>query len=162
MNFASNWAYFLGKWILIVTMFTIVCLVLVQVLMRYVFNTGLLWPEEITKWCLVWVGYVGAGVALKDKGHVTLSLFVDRLSQGMRFWALHAGKWVVLLFLIAFTILGVQQALRNPAYSWAVNVRYLWVMLGLPLAGTLMITHIFYFIFEDLLSLFERGNGQTP
>jgi TRAP-type C4-dicarboxylate transport system permease small subunit len=142
-------------------MICIVCLVLLQVLLRYVFGMPLLWPEEITKWCLVWTGYIAAGVALRPNQHVSLTLFINKLSEPIRFWILFAGKAIILFFLVFFVRYGIQQAISNPSYSWAVQIRLIWVMLGMPLAGILMLVHIFYLIAEDLLALYSKKSDRV-
>lgn len=150
----SDGMYFLGKWLLILLMLNIATLVLVQVFCRYVIEYSLLWAEDITKWSLVWAGYFGAGCALRTSEHVSLFMVVNKLSDRTRFWVLFAGKVLILYFLVSFVVLGVQQAISNPGYSWAVNVRVMWPMFGMPIAGAFLLSHLIYLMLEDLVSRF--------
>lgn len=150
----SDGMYFLGKWLLILMMLNIATLVLVQVFCRYVIEYSLLWAEDITKWSLVWAGYFGAACALRTSEHVSLSMVVNRLSDRARFWVLFAGNVLILFFLVCFVVLGVQQAISNPGYSWAVNVRVMWAMFGMPIAGAFLLSHLLYLMLEDLVSRF--------
>ncbi len=148
----SDGMYFLGKWLVILLMLNIATLVLVQVFCRYVIEYSLLWAEDITKWSLVWAGYFGAACALRTKEHVSLFMVVNRLSDRARFWVLFAGNVLILFFLVCFVVLGVQQAISNPGYSWAVNVRVMWAMFGMPIAGAFLLSHLLYLVLEDLVS----------
>ncbi len=149
----SQGAYFVGKWLMILSMMGIVALVLIQIFWRYVLNDALMWPEEITKWCMVWAGYFGAGIALRKRLHISLLMAVDRLKEDVRNWTLFAGHFIVLFFLVYFVILGIQQAISNPAFSWVVNIHLRWPMMGMPLAGFLMVIHNLHLILEDFEKL---------
>ena len=146
----SNIAYSTGKWILIVAMLNIVVLVLVQIFFRYVLNDSLIFPETITKWSMVWAGYIGASIALRDKEHVAITLFVGLFAPQKRFWFQLATQLIVLLFIVMFFYLGVKQAFTNPAFSWEIGIRLMWPMLGIPLAASMMIIHQLYLICESI------------
>ena len=150
----SDGTYFIGKWLLILLMVNIATLVLVQVFCRYVIEYSLMWAEDITKWSLVWAGYFGAGCALRTSEHVSLSMVVNKFSDRTKFWVLFFGKLLILFFLVCFVVLGVQQAISNPGYSWAVNVRVMWAMFGMPVAGAFLLSHLIYLMLEDLVSKF--------
>ncbi len=146
----SDMAYLTGKWILILAMLIIVVLVLMQIFWRYVLNNSLIYPETITKWAMVWAGYIGASIALRDKEHVAISLFVGMFAAKKRFMFKMAAQLIVLLFLMMFFYLGVKQALTNPAFSWEINIKLMWPMLGIPLAALMMIIHQLYLICESI------------
>jgi TRAP-type C4-dicarboxylate transport system permease small subunit len=61
----------------------ILCLCLIagiiplQVFFRYVVNKPLLWPEDIAKGLLVWLGFMGAAVLHKHRGLVTVDFFLN-------------------------------------------------------------------------------------
>lgn len=161
MKLVSDVMYFLGKWLVILLMLNIATLVLVQVFCRYVIEYSLFWAEDITKWSLVWAGYFGAACALRTNEHVSLSLFVDWLGDRARIWVLFAGKLLILFFLVCFVVLGVQQAISNPGFSWAVNVRVMWAMFGMPIAGAFLLSHLLYLMLEDLVSVFCEEAGSS-
>ncbi len=146
----SKICFFLGKWMLILCMGGIFLLIIIQVFFRYVLKYPLIWSEEPAKWLMVWAAYLGAGIALREGRHISLFLLVGRFSRTAQFWILLAGKGVVLFFLIFFTVFGYIQAVTNPAFSWAVQIRFMWPMLGIPLAGAFMLVHILLLIVMDI------------
>ncbi len=160
LKVVSDGAFVFSKWLLIMLMFCIVTLVMIDILFRYVINVSLIWPQEITKWCLVWVGYIGAGAAVRLESNVAMTMFTNRLSERSRFWVLLCGKFIMLYFVVFFTGLGYQQALTNHAFSWAVHIPYTYVMLGMPLAGLLMLIHLFYLITKDFYALFYGSSSE--
>ena len=58
-----------------------VVLVFGNVVLRYVFNSGITVSEEISRWLFVWMTFLGAIVALKEHGHLGTDILVGRLGN---------------------------------------------------------------------------------
>jgi TRAP-type C4-dicarboxylate transport system permease small subunit len=56
-----------------------VVLVFGNVVMRYAFNSGFSVSEELSRWLFVWLTFLGAVIALRDKGHLGTDMLVSRL-----------------------------------------------------------------------------------
>jgi TRAP-type C4-dicarboxylate transport system permease small subunit len=56
-----------------------VVLVFGNVVLRYVFNSGIAVSEEISRWLFVWLCFLGAVAALKEGGHLGTEMLVSRL-----------------------------------------------------------------------------------
>jgi TRAP-type C4-dicarboxylate transport system permease small subunit len=56
-----------------------VVLVFGNVVLRYAFNSGITVSEEVSRWLFVWLTFLGAIVALKEKGHLGTDMLVSRL-----------------------------------------------------------------------------------
>ena len=54
--------------------------VILQVVCRYVISAALTWSEELARYSLVWITFVGAGMASKRGGHMALEAMVKRFS----------------------------------------------------------------------------------
>ncbi|WP_026368122.1 TRAP transporter small permease [Aminiphilus circumscriptus] len=55
-----------------------------QVFSRYVFNLSISWSEELSIFCLVWLTYFGAALAVKQRRHLRIEVFVSFLSPKKR------------------------------------------------------------------------------
>ena len=53
----------------------------VGVFKRYVMNDPILWQEEISAFCQVWMIYMGASVAFRTGSHVAIEMLVDALPE---------------------------------------------------------------------------------
>lgn len=60
---------------------TMVLTVIVNVLLRYLFNYSLYWAEEVATICFVWTVFLGASVTYKHKLDVGIDALVNRLSS---------------------------------------------------------------------------------
>jgi TRAP-type C4-dicarboxylate transport system permease small subunit len=56
-----------------------VVLVFGNVVLRYVFNSGIVFSEEVSRFVFMWLTLIGALVVMKDNAHLGMSSVVDRL-----------------------------------------------------------------------------------
>src|SRR5215210_6314902 len=70
-------------WLLkvLIALFLAIMVVLVfgNVVLRYVFNSGITVSEELSRWLFVWVTFLGAVVALRARAHLGTDALVSRL-----------------------------------------------------------------------------------
>ncbi|USG67365.1 TRAP transporter small permease [Brevibacillus ruminantium] len=59
-------------------------LVFGNVVLRYLFNSGITWSEEMSRFLFVWLIFLGAIGALKDNEHLSVDMLVKRLSPRMK------------------------------------------------------------------------------
>lgn len=62
-------------------MLAMVLMVFGNVLLRYVFNSGIVQSEELSRFCFVWLTFIGAIVALRDGTHLGMDSVVERLPR---------------------------------------------------------------------------------
>lgn len=59
-----------------------VCVMLLQVLSRYLFNAPLIWSEELTRYLFVWVTFIGAGYGVQKHLHIEMGLLFEKFPIG--------------------------------------------------------------------------------
>jgi TRAP-type transport system small permease protein len=62
-----------------VALMVMVALVFGNVVLRYVFNSGITVSEEVSRWLFVWVTFLGAVIALRHHAHLGTDALVGRL-----------------------------------------------------------------------------------
>ena len=84
-----------------------VVLVFTNVVMRYLFNSGIPTSEELSRWLLVWLTFLGAIVAMREHAHLGVDTLIRMLpASGKRIcvvlnyclmlfadWLLLSGSW---------------------------------------------------------------------
>lgn len=82
-------------------------LVFGNVVLRYVFNSGITWSEEMSRYFFVWLVFLGAIAALKDRMHLGVDIVVNLLPEKAKkvvflisngivlylLWLLLEGSW---------------------------------------------------------------------
>lgn len=55
-----------------------------DVILRYCFNRPIHWMLEITEYILLYIPFLGAGLVLKEDGHIRVDIFINHLSWRVR------------------------------------------------------------------------------
>ena len=136
-------------------------LVFVNVVCRYVFNFSLIWVEELTRYMMVWLGFLGSGLVLRFGAHVAVDVFQDLLPP-QQAKALRAAIVVLLgMTFIAMAWLGV----RYVAFAWGQETAVLnWstgaIYLAVPIGAVLMLAHLLFVARRYIRAReFEKGEA---
>jgi TRAP-type C4-dicarboxylate transport system permease small subunit len=132
-------------------------IIIIQVFMRYIFLYSLSWSEEVARYLMIWVSFLGASLALKHGFHIGVEFVINRISGKMRGWINLIAKVGILVFLIYFTIGGfrVSWAVRDqdsPALLFSMAYAYL----SAPMGGLFMIIQLLNLMVEDWVGLREE------
>lgn len=82
--------------------------VLAGVFFRYVLNDSLSWSEELARYCLIWMSWFGASLALRRGGHIAVEFALDALPASARKLAVLAGELLTLFFLLVVLWYGIK------------------------------------------------------
>jgi len=104
----------LGKASSWLTLF-MVLVTFVVVVMRYVFDMGLIWLQESVVWMHAFVFMVGAAYTLQQEEHVRVDIFYRDMSPKRRAWVDILG---VILFLLPLCAFLAWTAFDFVAMSW--------------------------------------------
>ncbi|HEY8607808.1 MAG TPA: TRAP transporter small permease [Noviherbaspirillum sp.] len=132
-----------NRWIVIAMMAAMVVMVFANVVSRYVWNYSFIWAEELSQYLMVWITFLGAGLALREGRHVAVELLQDRLPVRTRAWVRHLVAALIIVFLLALVVLGFQFALfaweqETPVMNIPLGIPYL----AVPLGALLLLVHI--------------------
>ncbi|MCE7027142.1 TRAP transporter small permease [Jiella avicenniae] len=115
-------------------------LVVIQVVLRYVFNSSIFWAEELVRYTIVWTAFIGAGMGLRNGKHISVDLLQTFLPERPARLVALAGVVIGCLFSVLLFWYGlalVRHALAMGQLSSAMRIPMGWVYLILPIAGVL-------------------------
>ncbi len=126
---------------------TMVVVVAAQVFCRYVLNHSLFWSEELARYLLVWLTFLGATVAYHRRVHPSIDILPARIGPaGGRVMAI-TGYLAALLFFGVLTVYGLQFAhFVRAQISPALQIPKWIVLLPLPLSGAILCLHTWNFL----------------
>lgn len=135
---------------LVVMMIVMTVTVIVQVFLRYVFSFSLSWSEEVARYLMIWVAFLGGSLALKKGLHIGVEVLLVRIGSRTRRWVSILSKMFVLIFLIYLTIGGIKitWAVRDqssPALLFSMAYAYL----SAPVGGFFMALQTIHSLIED-------------
>jgi TRAP-type C4-dicarboxylate transport system permease small subunit len=67
---------------------------------RYVVKDPILWQEEISSFCQVWMVYMGASVGFRAGSHVAIEMLVDAIPKSMQKFMGYVIDMIVLFVLV--------------------------------------------------------------
>ncbi|GAA6140633.1 TRAP transporter small permease [Hydrogenophaga sp. 5NK40-0174] len=82
--------------IMVLCLVVMVVLVFSNVVLRYAFDSGIVIAEEISRWLFMWVVFLGATVAWRDRSHMGTDMLVARLPRPLHRLVLIAGHGLML------------------------------------------------------------------
>jgi tripartite ATP-independent transporter DctM subunit len=114
--------------------------VFVNVILRYVFNSGLAFGEDLTRYLMVVVVFFAAGLALDQHRHISIHLFIRKLSRYNQLRLEVLFQICILVFLILLMIYGAI-LLPNQWTAYIPTMRRVsmfWFYLSIPVGCILM------------------------
>ncbi len=90
----------------------------VIVVMRYIFDSGLIWMQESLTWLHAVVFMLGAAYTLQQEEHVRVDIFYRNMSERRRAWVNLLG---VLFFVFPMCAIFVWAAWDYVAVSWSIG-----------------------------------------
>ena len=74
------------KFLVVVMLGIMILLAFLQIILRNVFSTGISWGDPLVRYLVLWVGFIGAGLASKEGKHITIEVFARWFSgHGSRY-----------------------------------------------------------------------------
>jgi TRAP-type C4-dicarboxylate transport system permease small subunit len=90
--------------VIVVSMVLMVIMVFGNVVLRYVFNSGISASEELARFCFMWLIFVGSIVVMRERGHLGVDSVVSRLPRAGKIACALLGNalmfWVCCLFFL--------------------------------------------------------------
>lgn len=151
-----------------VIFYVMTAVVTVQVVLRFIFNSGFSWAEELARFLFVWLMYFSISYATRNNGHINITFLVDRLNEKTRkivriFVDILFIGFAILIFVSAIKICLSVAEFQDKATSINVSMNILY---GAGLIGFgLMIIRIIQGIvwkiknFSKPMEYFENING---
>ena len=68
------------EFLVVACMVAMVVMVFGNVVLRYGFNSGITVSDEMSRYCFIWLTYIGAMVAMRDGAHLGVDTLIKKLS----------------------------------------------------------------------------------
>ncbi|MET0312588.1 MAG: TRAP transporter small permease [Burkholderiaceae bacterium] len=79
MKKAIDYFFKLLEFLVVCCMGAMVIMVFGNVILRYGFNSGITVSEEMSRYCFIWLTYIGAMVAMRDGAHLGVDTLIKKL-----------------------------------------------------------------------------------
>ncbi len=149
----------IAKWIVVFLMAFMSILAFSAVIFRFVLHSPLTWSEEAARYMMVWVTYIGAGIAIKRGRHIGVTLFVNKLPATLKKACIYIADIIVILFLLVLVVLGIQLLLilrtqTSPAMRLPMVIPYF----AIPFGCFYMLLHLIYLVLSRSTQLISTAD----
>ncbi|WP_048645058.1 TRAP transporter small permease [Nitratireductor soli] len=158
--------YFLtaNKWALVLLLSAMAVIVFANVSLRYLTNFSITWAEEVARYLMVWMTFIGAGMALRTGGHVAIGNFQEMLGAN----AQRALRILILCLLLAFFAIMIwmgkdyMDRMRFQVTP-ATRVSFSYIYAAMPIGFGLLIVHLLLiarnFVLENRFAEIEADSA---
>lgn len=158
MNRISKFVDKLINLILGVSLIAIVILVFCNVVLRYIFDSGLIWGPELSRYIFIWMTFVGAIAALKHNEHLAVNMVIKRLPERIKKIVIILGNLIMLgvLYIVitgSWKMTVINKASSSPATGLPLSVIYVsGIVLGVSMVIIILI--------NTYKLLFNKASGE--
>lgn len=114
--------------LVVLCLVAMVIMVFGNVVLRYAFNSGITVSEEMSRYCFIWLTYIGAMVAMREGGHLGVDTLVKHLPVGGKKLCLFLSE-SLMLFCNSLFLIGTWRMhdLQVTNVSPVVGISMIWV-----------------------------------
>jgi TRAP-type C4-dicarboxylate transport system permease small subunit len=138
----------INRWAVIVILAAMASMVFANVTLRFATNASILWVEEVSRYLMIWLTFLGGGLVLRYGGHVGIDTLQESLPRHAA--AIRAAIVVLLLGFFSFmVVIGIRYAVL----TWEQTTP----ILGVPVGAIYLAIPIGFSLFIAHLLLMARG-----
>jgi len=144
------------KWALLVLYSMLVITMAVEVLRREVFSYSSIWGEEIVRYSFIYLAWIGASAAVKERAHIRIDVLMHYLSPRLKALLYIFGDFVMLAVAIGALVWSFETVMVSWEFgsvSHGLRVSLVWFLMAVPIGFGLMILRLFQSIKRDFRSL---------
>ena len=137
----DGWLIRLNRWALQWILAVMAFMVFANVMLRLTTDISILWVEELSRFLMIWLTFLGAGLVLRYGGHIG----IDNLQEAFPRQA-KLIRGVVFALMLAFFVFMLIMGIRYSIFTWgqttaAMEIPVGAVYLAMPVGFALLIVH---------------------
>ena len=130
----------------------IVSTIFLEVVRRSVFAYSSIWAEEIARYAFIYVAYIGASAAIKERAHIRIDLIMHLLSSRMKAVVYIFGDIVTLILAVMAIYMSMESVLTSIHFgsvTHGLRVSQAWFLAAVPLGFAMMVFRLLQSIKRD-------------
>ncbi len=135
----DRWLMGAVRAVLVVGVATLAGTVFLQVVARYLFQSPPFWTEELARFVLIWLTFLGAVLVQHHREHISADMLLNAMPGRMRTAADILVSLVVIATLAVILRGGLAIATLGTQTAPALGISMRWIYLSLPVGAGLMI-----------------------
>ncbi len=142
MKLFEKYLMIANRGVLIVLLAAMAIIIFANVVLRYSTSQSIEWAEEVARYLMIWLTFLGAGPVLRYGGHIAVENLQDSLPLP---WARAIRVLIAVLltgffaFIVWYGVMYVERVQYQMTPTTQISMS--WVYAAMPVGGTLLLAH---------------------
>ena len=144
------------RWLLLVFYVMLVITMAIEVLRREIFAYSSIWGEEIVRYSFIYLAWVGAAAAVKERAHIRIDVIMHYLSPRVKAVLYIFGDLVmfgVAIIALYWSFETVHVSAKFGSVTDGLRISKVWFLMAVPIGFALMIFRLVQSLLRDWRSL---------
>ena len=144
------------KWLLLIFYVMRVVTMAVEVLRREIFAYSSIWGEEIVRYSFIYLAWIGAAAAVKERAHIRIDVVMHYLGPRLKAIFYIFGDVVMLIVAVIalyWSYETVHVSAKFGSVSHGLRISMVWFLMAVPAGFTLMVWRLLQSLARDMRSL---------
>ena len=150
------------RYLMLVLYCFIVFVIVMEVVRRFVLDFSSLWGEEAARFAFIYLGWIGASYAVKQRAHIRFDFLARALpprAAGCVYLFSEFATLVFACFALYWSMQSLGTIIRFDAQATAIRVSLAWFAAAVPLGFAMMVVRT---VQSALLDLRNIAAGRDP
>ena len=131
-----------NRWVVIAILAAMASMVFANVVLRFLTDHSILWVEEVSRYLMIWLTFLGAGLVLRYGGHIGIDTLQERFPAQAP-----VIRAVIFIVMLVFFVVMLWLGVRYAAFTWGQTTPVMQIPIGaiylaMPIGFALMIVHL--------------------
>lgn len=152
------------RYLMLVFYCTIVFVIVNEVMRRFGLHYSSLWGEEIARYMFIYLGWVGASYAVRERAHIRFDTLLSRMPKRWHGYIYIFGDVVTLVFAgfaIYWSLHSIESLIKFGAASPALRISKAWFEIAVPLGFSMMVVRLLQSIKRDIADIRAGRDAYT-
>ena len=143
-------------WLLLVFYVMLVITMAIEVLRREIFSYSSIWGEEIVRYSFIYLAWIGAAAAVKERAHIRIDVIMHYLPQRPKTLIYIFGDLVmffVAIIALYWSLETVHVSAKFGSVTDGLRISKVWFLMAVPTGFGLMIWRLLQSLRRDFISL---------
>jgi len=130
----------------------IVSTIFVEVVRRSLLSYSSIWAEEVARYAFIYIAWIGASSAIKERAHIRIDVILNLLSQRMKSIVFIFGDIITLILAVLAIWMSMESVLNSIHFgsvTHGLRISQAWFLAAVPLGFLMMIFRLLQSIRRD-------------
>jgi len=143
----------LERWALLVFYVMLVATMFIEVIRREVFSYSSIWGEEIVRYSFIYLAWIGAAAAVKERGHIRIDVIMEYVNPRIKALLYMFGDIVmaiVALVALYWSYEAVHVSWKFGSVTHGLRVSQVWFLSAVPIGFLLVMIRLVQSFLRDI------------